>query len=98
MIRAPAWGGPIIMPANTACAGVAPKASTIRGRCAAIAEVTVQAAANANDNSTIVRSIGVYALTTGPSATCRVAARGSDRLSGRPITVCATAQGEQVSP
>src|SRR2546430_1140827 len=29
------------MPANTACAGVAPKASTMRGRCAAIAEGSV---------------------------------------------------------
>ncbi len=32
MMRVPTWAGPIIMPANTACAGVAPKGSTIRGR------------------------------------------------------------------
>ena len=62
-MRAATWAGPIIMPANTACAGVAPNASTIRGRCAAMAEVTVQAAANANDSSTIVRSIGMCGLT-----------------------------------
>jgi hypothetical protein len=36
------------MPANTAWAGVAPNASTIRGRWAAIAEVTVQAASGQN--------------------------------------------------
>ena len=50
MTRAATWAGPIIMPAKTACAGVAPNASTMRGRCAAIADVTVQAAANANES------------------------------------------------
>jgi hypothetical protein len=84
-------GGANIMPANTAWVGVAPNASTMRGRWAAIAEVTVQAAAKANDNRTIVLSIGMYGLTVGPSAVGRISARGSERLSGRPIAMWASA-------
>jgi len=30
MMRAPTWAGPIIIPANTACAGVAPKGAASR--------------------------------------------------------------------
>ena len=82
--RAPTWAGPIIMPANTARAGVAPKVSTIRGRCAAIAEVTLQAAAKANDSSTMVRSIGMWGFSTGPSVMGAASARGSERLSRKP--------------
>jgi hypothetical protein len=50
------------MPANTAWAGVAPNTSTMRGGCAAIADVTVQAAANTKDKRIIVRSIAMLWL------------------------------------
>lgn len=36
MTRAATWAGPVIMPAKTACADVAPKASTYCGGCARI--------------------------------------------------------------
>ena len=69
----------------------------MRGKCAAIPAVTIQAAEKAMASSTIVRSNG-----TGSSTAFRVAARsvgrGSSRkLQGRPITTCAAAHNRQVS-
>jgi hypothetical protein len=75
------------MPANTACADVAPNASTIRGRCAAIADVTVHAAANANERRTIVRSNAICGFTRGPLDETIRSVRGSSRLRGNPITI-----------
>lgn len=77
---------------DSLCGGF-PERSTMRGKYAAIADVTVQAAANANDNRIITRSIGICGLTARPS-TCRTVGTAfgrKNRLSGSPIKICAAA-------
>ena len=84
-------------PANTACVVVAPAASMMRGRCAAIAPVTVHAAANTNASTIMVRSIGMCGLAAAATAVFGPLMAGSiKRLIGRPIKICAAAQAKQV--
>jgi len=86
--------GPISAPANTACAEVAPAASMMRGRCAAIAPVTVQAAANTNANSTMCGRADVR-LDGGCDRCLRALDAGSiSQLIGSPIRICAAGPGK----
>ena len=66
--------------------------------CAAIAPVTLQAAANVKASRTMVRSIGICGLIAVAAETFASFTAGSmKKLSGRPIRICARAQAKQVS-
>ena len=94
-MRAATCAGPIRAPAATACSVVAPAASRMRGRCAAIAPVTLQAAAKANASRTMVRSIGMCGFVDAATAALAPFTDGSmKKLSGRPIRICASGPGE----
>ncbi len=96
-MRANTCAGPISAPAATACRVVAPAASRIRGRCAAIAPVTLQAAAKANASRIIVRSIGMCGFVDAATAAFAPCTAGSiKKLSGRPSKICAAAHAKQV--
>src|ERR1700737_1565188 len=95
-MRANTCAGPISAPADTACRVVAPAASRIRGRCAAIAPVTLQAAAKANAKRIMVRSIGMCGLTAAATVAFAPFTAGSmKKFSGRPTRICAAAQAKQ---
>ena len=65
--------------------------------CAAIAPVTLQAAAKVKASSTMVRSIGIRGLTAAATAAFAPLTAGSiNKLIGRPIRICAAAQAKQV--
>ena len=69
----------------------------MRGRWAAIAPVTVQAAANTKASRIMVRSIGMCGLTAFATAAFAPFTAGSiSRLIGSPIRICAAAQAKQV--
>ena len=69
----------------------------MRGKCAAIALVTVQAAAKAKASSTMVRSIGMCGFVALATAAFAPATGGSiSQLMGSPIRICAAAQAKQV--
>ena len=96
-MRAATCDGPISAPAATACSDVAPADSRMRGRCAAIAPVTLQAAAKANASRIMVRSSGMCGLTAAAMAAFAPATGGSiSQLIGSPIRMCAAAHAKQV--
>ncbi len=69
----------------------------MRGKCAAIAPVTVHAAAKANASRIMVRSIGMCGLMAAAMAAFAPATGGSiNQLIGSPIRMCAAAQAKQV--
>ena len=70
----------------------------MRGRCAAIAQVTLQATANVKARSTIVRSIVISGLFGSSEVVAWFGVPGRKmRFNGRPIKMCAAAQAKQVS-
>src|SRR5437016_14053855 len=96
-MRAATCAGPISAPAATACTEVAPAASRMRGKCAAMAPVTLQAAAKANASRIMVRSIGMCGL-TGVSAAALALLTGGimKKMVGSTISICEAAQAKQV--
>ena len=69
----------------------------MRGKCAAIAPVTVQAAAKVKASSIIGRSIGICGFTALATAALAPCTAGSmKKLMGSPSRMCAAAQAKQV--
>ena len=99
--RPPALRRPISAPAAIACAGDAPVASRMRGKCAAMPAVTIQAAAKAKASRIIGRSIGIGLWAARAAVVVPVIvpwARGSrNQFIGRAMKRWTAAQARQVS-
>src|SRR5512143_2588846 len=101
--RATTCDGPTSAPTATAAASVAPHACISRGRCAAIAVLMNQVAANTNDSSTAVPVEPVAGAASSAAATACAGAAvvasggagGSIAFNGSPTTRCSTAQVKQ---
>ncbi|MNV24491.1 hypothetical protein D3C71_1155580 [compost metagenome] len=104
--RPATWAGPISAPTPTAAARLAPVASSIRGRCVAIAVLMNQVAANTKASRVVVRpgnsgfggegaSAGRVSWMTGFFNGKAAGALGSQALSGSPISRCRAAQPKQ---
>src|SRR4051812_49655924 len=69
----------------------------MRGKCAAIAPVTVQTAAKMKASSTMVRSSGRCGFAAALACLAPLIVGSKKKLSGRPISILAAAQAKQVS-